>query len=95
MSRIDGISDKSPLDSVARIHGSSRPVSPETESLHADDDPVELSDFGKVLSQRMKDLGPDLGPRPEKVAEFKDRLDDPVNLSDNTVATILKRMAGE
>jgi hypothetical protein len=53
-----------------------------------------MSKLSELMSRSAKMLKQETAPRSEKIKAFQQRVDDPIDLSNNVVDTIMRRMVG-
>jgi hypothetical protein len=57
-------------------------------------DSVDTSVFSKLMQRGARELQQRLQPRAEKIAQFAGTMDDPIQMSDAVIHSILNSMAG-
>ena len=92
---INGISDNLGSGPVGRTNHARGPK-PQTPSMQAvpSNDQVDMSKLSTLLARSAKDLENHLAVRQEKVAQFRDDVNNPPHLSDEVIDTIWRRMLG-
>ena len=65
--------------------------SPETEVV----DTAHTSELSKVMAKGVQQFQASMKPRADKLAQFKDIADQPLNLTDKQIDTIFDKMIGE
>ncbi|MDD2235984.1 MAG: hypothetical protein PHP44_00425 [Kiritimatiellae bacterium] len=94
---INEITGGHPLGSAASLKALTNPAqSPAGSSSRSgiSSDSVDTSVFSKLMQRGARELRDHLQPRPEKTAEWAGKLNDPLDMSDAVIHTVMRHMVG-